>query len=114
MSVSLNGFNENVATFTTEDSNVAAGDPVVICGNLQVEKAASGEAFDGICTSIREGIAGVKLCGYSGIPYSGSAPSFGKQKLAADGNGGVSVNDAGTECTVVLVDQAAKICGIIL
>lgn len=112
MSVSFNGFNENVATFEAA-SGVAAGKPVMVSANNKVQAVTSG-AFCGICTNVREGYAGVQLKGFVTVPYSGSV-SVGYQKLAAASGGKVAVDTTnGKEYLVVEVNSTAGTVGFML
>ncbi len=114
MTISLNGFNEQVATFEAE-SGVVAGIPVKLTGNGVVGVCADKDAFCGVTLSERGGFAAVQLSGYVQLPYTGTAaPAVGYQTLSAAAGGKVQADPAGRSFLVTDVDTAAKLCGIIL
>lgn len=113
MEISLNGFGENVATFSAADG-VLAGMPVKLTANGTVGPCAAGDVFCGVACSVRGGFAGVQLRGYAALPYDGAAPAVGYQSLAAAAGGKVEVNAAGRTLLVTDVDEAAKTCGVLL
>ena len=106
------GFNENICTFETS-GNIEAGHPVSLCENCTVKATDNGEEFHGIAVSCRNGAASVQLTGYAELPYTGSAPQVGVVVLAADGNGGVTINENGKKVLIVNVDTEKAIVGII-
>ena len=69
---------------------------------------AAGERICGLVEGIRGSYAGVQIHGFAKISYSGSAPACGFAKLAADGTGGICVNENGASYLVVKVDTAEK------
>ncbi len=113
MKISLKGFNENGATFgcTTE---VTVGQPVALENNMTVKPCQAEDNFIGAVLGARDGYANVQLTGYTVFTYSGTAPAVGIQTLAADGNGGVCLSDAGRQFIVTDVDTSASTVGIIL
>jgi hypothetical protein len=114
MTISLNGFNEQVATFEAEPG-VAAGIPVKMTGNGVVGVCADKDSFCGVALSERDGFAAVQLKGYVQLPYTGTAePSVGYQTLSAAAVGKIQADPAGRSCLVTDVDSTAKLCGIIL
>ncbi len=64
----------------------------------------SGDLFFGVVEAVRNYMACVQVEGFVKLPYSGSEPTAGLIKLAADGNGGVAVNSNGRMHLVVSVD----------
>ncbi len=115
MKISLNGLKDLVTTlYITED--VKTGDIVSLSDEMTVDAAATDDIFTGICVNAQQGIASVKITGYTELPYSGTAPSLGITFLKADGNGGVAVANAGLgrNAIVVGVDTAEKIVKFIL
>jgi hypothetical protein len=114
MKISLNGFQENVATFEA-GSGVTAGMPVKMTGNGVVGACADEDVFCGVAVSVREGFSAVQLGGYIRVPYSGTTvPVVGYQTLSATADGKVQVSATGRSILVTDVDTAAKVCGIIL
>lgn len=108
MTVSLNGFNEKVATFLAA-TNIAKGKSVALSANMTVAEATNGSAFIGFCLDCTDKIATVQLGGHFRSTYSGTAPSLGKTFLAADSSGTVKTGDAtATACLVVNVDTVNK------
>lgn len=67
-----------------------------------------GDCFCGVVESIHGSFAGVQIHGFAKVGYSGTAPTCGYVKLAANGGGGVAVNTSGKEYLVVKVDTAEK------
>lgn len=105
MNISYEEIGHMSVTFPAED-----------CGEGQVCKmgedgavaaCASGDAFCGVVESVRGSQAGVRIHGFTKLGYTGTAPGCGYVKLAADGNGGVAVNDNGRSYLVVKVDTTA-------
>ncbi len=112
MSISFNGFHEEIVTFEAA-SGVTAGVPVMMSANGKVQAVTSG-AFCGIAKNVRGGYAGVQLTGYVSVPYSGSL-TVGYKQLAAASGGKVTVDTTnGREYLVVEVDSTNNIAGIIL
>ncbi|MBQ2904786.1 MAG: hypothetical protein IJE48_10345 [Clostridia bacterium] len=106
MSVSFSGFNENTATFKSNEE-IAGGTPVKMSGTETVAAAASGEAFCGIAVDGDGEYASVQLSGAVRSKYSGTAPAAGYSKLVSDGEG-VTASESGREYLVVAVDEAAE------
>lgn len=111
MMVNFNGFGENSATFEADSSLTAAGVPVKISGDGKVSACASGEAFCGICTHLRDGFATVQLAGYVTMPATEKITA-GYGKIAAGANGTVSASDSGREYLVL--DSTQTSVGFIL
>lgn len=113
MNTSLNGFNSQIATFSS--STASKGAVVSISGNMEVSKSAANAVFCGVCVEKRGGFASVQLSGYCKLSYSGTAPSVGFATLAADGNGGVkTVTTGGRTLLVTDVDADSTTIGVIL
>lgn len=110
--VSFEGIGMEVVTF--QEKEVTAGKLVALCENGTVENAGSGVAPAGLALNVRGGCAAVQVKGFAVLPYSGSAPALGWGKLAADGDGGVTIADSGRECLVVQVDSDGKTVGLFL
>ena len=113
MSYSFDGFNEGVLTFSCE-SEIASGTPVKISGSETVCACSSGDKFCGVAVTYRNGSVGVALSGAVTLPYSGTAPSAGYVKLAADGDGGVATSNSGREYLALSVDTVSGTVTIIL
>ena len=115
MKVSFEGVGENVVTFYNNTTNtVLAGMPAKMSGNGEVSKCADGERFFGVALAGDSDFAAVQTNGYVELGYTGTAPTLGFCKLAADGNGGVKCDENGGELLVVDVDDLNLIAGIIL
>ena len=94
MSVSLKGFNTQIASFES-DSAVTAGMAVGITANNKVAKATAASGVAGVCVNVREGIAAIQLAG--------------------DGSGNVKVvTSGGRSMLVTAVDATANTVDIIL
>ncbi len=109
--LSFNGYNSNTLTFLG-DETITVGTPVKVSGEATVSACAAGDSFFGVAEINRGGVITVSASGYTELPYSGTAPSYGYGSLVADGNGGVKTG-SGRSVTVVKVDTAAKVCGFI-
>ena len=106
MSVSFNGFNENTATFKTNEE-IAGGTPVKMIESDTVAACKNGDKFCGFAINCGGGYSAVQLSGTVTAVYNGSAPEVGYVKLASDVDG-VTVSDSGREYLVVAVDEAKK------
>ena len=93
---------------TVKDGGVVPGQPCKCSGGKAMEKAAAGEAFQGVCLWQRNDIAGVQVDGFLTMPYTGTAPTVGFDILAADGNGGVQKSASGKSRMIVDVDSVLK------
>ncbi|MDD6023683.1 MAG: hypothetical protein PUC06_05515 [Oscillospiraceae bacterium] len=93
---------------TVKDGGVVPGQPCKCSGGKAMEKAAAGEAFQGVCLWQRDDIAGVQVDGFVTMPYTGTAPTVGFDILAADGNGGVQKSASGKSRMIVDVDSVLK------
>lgn len=113
MNSNFTGFNTKEVTLAVS-GNVTAGAPVKLTAGGDAAPCASAEKFCGICSAVREGYASVIMTGYAVASYSGTAPSVGFNKLAANGNGSVTVNENGKEYLVVSVDTTEKIIEILI
>ena len=111
MKTSLKGFNEACVTFigTTE-----AGRAVKLTANNEIAPCGNGDDFIGFCISSKDNISCVQLGGFIKVPYSGSAPKVGFNRLSADANGGVKLSENGREHLVTEVDTIGSVAGIIL
>ena len=72
----------------------------------QADACVNGEQFAGVCDEVKKGMAAVQVSGFAKVKYTGSAPTPGFAKLAADGNGGVCVNSNAQTYLVLCLDQA--------
>lgn len=114
METCFNGIGETAATFAAQDG-VTAGMPVKMTANGTVGPCAAGDDFCGAAMNVRCGYAAVQLGGYAALPFDGAAPAVGWQNLSAAAGGKIQVAAAGgRQYLVVDVDDAAKICGVIL
>lgn len=110
MKYSFEGIGGWSATFTTD--NAQEGQTVKLSGNGAVSACNAGENFCGVAEAVRNGYCGVQMSGLACVKYSGTAPTPGEVKLAADGQGGVSTASSGNSYLVVAVDEAAETCVI--
>lgn len=109
----LNGFERKEVTFNTSAS-VKEGETVNLMSKSTLGLAIADSNFCGVCSSIRGKSASLVLKGYVTVSYSGTAPSIGYNKLAADGLGGVQVSESGRHILVADIDKGTLTCGIIL
>jgi hypothetical protein len=104
MNISFDGIGQNVATFLAEEG-LSEGQVCKVTANGTVSACASGERFCGVVHHLEEdGAAAVILAGFVTLPYTGSAPTVGYDKIAAGDGGAAAANDAGGEYLVVDVD----------
>ena len=106
MSVSFCGFNENTATFKSNEE-IAGGMPVKMSESNTVAACESGDVFCGFAIECSGGYASVQLSGTVTVNYSGTAPEVGYAKLVSDGEG-ITASDSGREYLVISVDETAK------
>ncbi len=109
----FSGFNTKEITLHADES-VKKGSAVVFADDSTVKAAAAGQIFCGICTKIRNGLASVVFSGHVTVPFGGSAPALGYQKLSADGNGAVKSDENGKHFLVVCSDETDKTIDIIM
>lgn len=99
MKISFDGIGEKTLTFIGD--GVKRGDAVKVTGAGTVSPCASGESFDGFAGGTRGEYTAVVIAGAVTVPYSGTAPGFGRAALCADGSGGVT---AGGDVKYLVVD----------
>lgn len=109
----LDGFETKEVTLRVS-AGVAAGKAVGLKNAHTSNIPAAGALFCGVCTSTRNIYASVVLRGHTTVKYSGTAPTFGYNKLASDGNGNVRVDENGRYILVTDVDTANQTIDIIL
>ena len=115
MNVSYEGIGLWAATFACD--GVTEGHVVKISGSGTVAKCAAAGSFDGVVLSVaRDSKAcSVAMGGMVTVSYSGTAPTAGRNTLAADGKGGVTVvSEGGRSYLAVEADTAAKTVTIVL
>ena len=97
MKFSYEGIGTLCATFEASGS-IEKNAPVKITANGTVAKCADGDAFIGIATACRGGVATVQLRGFACLPY---------QSLAAAASG-VKTGDGTEKVLITNVDTAKK------
>lgn len=113
MNENMNGFDRKEVTLYAAATAVE-GNTVNLISKTTAGASPEGSDFIGVCTLIRNGMASVTLRGYATVPFSGTSPSLGYNKLSADGSGGVKVSDSGRSILVVDINKSALTCDIIL
>ena len=113
MKVSFEGVGEQVLSFE-KANGTDKGLFVKVSANNTVAACAAGENFVGYCIDTAGGFAVVKIHGYIEVGYTGTAPTVGFVKLAADANGKVKKADTGREYLAIKVDSAAATVGFIM
>ncbi len=98
MFYSLDGLGESTITLPAAASAVK-GAPGMVDADGRIAKATG--TFCGVVTDLRGETAAVQVGGTVRLPYSGTAPATGYQKLEADGAGGVKAGTAGREYLVL-------------
>lgn len=109
----LDGYNRKEVTLRAV-TDVSKGNTVAAASDYTVKTAEDGEKFMGVCTHTADISASVLLSGFVKVSYTGEAPTYGYNKLAGNGSGGVKKDADGREILVVCVDTASSTCGIIL
>ena len=103
--VSFEEIGELTVTFYAQ-TGVNAGQVVKLAGDSMVGTCAAGDRICGLATCSDGECAAVQVKGFAEIPYTG-AVTVGWNKLAADGEGGMTVNESGSDYLVVSVDSAS-------
>ncbi len=106
MSISVNGFGENVLTFKAADG-LTSGVPVKMSANDTVSACAASNIFCGVAVEVSGAYAGVQLKGFVTLPYTGTAPTVGITALSANGSGGVKADTNGQKYLVTNVNTAS-------
>ncbi len=108
MSFSYEGIGVWCASFACE--GLTEGEVVKMGGNNTAAACGEGDAFCGVVRAVSHDAAAcsVQLGGMATVGYSGTAPSAGFVKLAADGAGGVCASQNGESYLVVAVDSVGK------
>lgn len=112
MKVCFNGIGQKVVTFM--DGGSVSGCVCKISGSGTIAFCDSGDDIAGVVVFTDGMWADVQLEGYVTLPYTGTAPTFGWCKLAANGMGGVAVNENGREYLVVEVNTAEGTVGMFI
>lgn len=103
MKFSSNGFMAESLTLNG-DSSLNVGEIVKISDNNTVSSCTGSDSFCGIISHEKNGICAVQLHGAVTVPFTGTAPGVGYQKLCADGAKGVK-SGSGREYLVLSVDN---------
>ena len=114
MRLCYEGIGQWAATFAA--NQVAEGEAVKISDNGTVSACDAGDLICGVVLAVSHDGSGctVQLGGMVQLPFTGEAPSTGYVTLAADGNGGVTANEAGRSYLVVEVDSTDNILTMVL
>ena len=113
MSVSFGGIGELAATFLTHGT-VNAGDAGKMYSDGTVAACEADDEFCGVAINVSDdGHATVQLGGYIVMPYTGTAPSLGYEKLLA-ASGGVAADEDGREYLVAEVNETAATVGFFM
>lgn len=108
MSVSFDEIGQVCATFA-QGTGVGKDQVCMATANGTVSGCAAGDKFCGVAISPRGDYVGAVIGGFVTAGYTGAAPAVGYAALAADGAGGVKVDDAnGRQILVVSVDTDAS------
>ena len=111
MSVSFHGIGQVCATFLGAGTE---GQVVKMSSAATVAPCAADDSFCGLAVCAKDDACAVQVAGFVTVPYSGTAPSVGFAKLAADGDGGVKTAENGREYLVVSTDTTAETATILL
>lgn len=113
--ISYRGFNSSALTFKSEEE-FTKNTPVGIDTDGDCVIPEEGDAFIGVCVSVRGELITAQMEGYVELKYSGDAPECGWVRLCADGEGGVAVSESedGPLYRVIEVDTDSKTVGFIL
>jgi len=105
--VSFEGIGAVAATFAC-GPEVMDGQVVKLSGSAAVEACGPGERFCGVALCAKDGCASVQVEGLAAVQAE-TPVTPGWTKLAADGNGGVMEDAAGTEFLVVAADETSAV-----
>lgn len=103
--ISFEEIGELTVTFYAA-SGVKAGQVVKVSGNGKAAPCGAGERACGLATWCDGEYAAVQMKGFVTVPCTG-AVTAGWGKLAADGTGGMTVDEDGWDYLVISVDSAA-------
>ena len=104
--ISFDDIGNVMATFYA-DEGVEAGQMVKVTGNGTVGPCAVGDSICGVAGQVRCGAVAVQVGGFMQVNTTGEV-DLGRVKLAADGKGGVQVDEDGVQALVVQVEQDGK------
>lgn len=104
MKFSYEGIGTLCATFAAE-GEIEKNTPVKITGNGTVAACSDGNAFIGVVSACRAGVATVQLKGFVCLPYTGTAPTPGLQNLVAS-TSGVKTGSGTDKVLITNVDTA--------
>ena len=112
MTVSMQGFNKQVATFQRAAKSDGTGYTadvgalVKLSANGTVTDCANGDNFIGVCVGVDGDHCAVQLCGYVRVKLAstGAPTALGYGYLAADGTGCVKELSTGREVLVLEID----------
>lgn len=113
MKVSYDGIGATVTTFRV-GTGVRAGQVVKLSESGKVDSCNVGDRFCGVMLTPSEGYGAVQVRGFASVKYTGEKPAVGYVSLAADGQGGVKVDEAGGELLVAAVDESAATAVVLL
>lgn len=111
MTVSLQGFNKQVATFARAELEdgyaVEPGRLVKLSGNGEVTDCANGDLFIGLCVGVDGDHCAVQLSGYARVALAatGAPTAVGYAFLASDENGCVKELNTGRELLILELDS---------
>lgn len=107
MNTPFKGFETKEITLLAGE-DLEAGQVITLAAPCVATPAEEGNKFCGVCTVVRGDYASAVMHGCAKVSYSGTAPQLGYVRLAADGNGGVTVDSTnGREYLVVSVDETS-------
>ncbi len=113
MKVSFNGCGNQVVTFLA-DGKIKEGSLVKVTDNGTVSQSQMGDEFIGVAVAVDGEFASVCIGGFVNVKCTDTDIMAGYVSLAADNNGGISVNENGVNKFVVDVDEAGKTATILL
>lgn len=106
MNISYEGIGCLAVTFPNKDARI--GEVCVMGTDGLVRATVAGEEIWGLVEAVHGGCVGVRIHGFTTVPYTGTAPQPGMVCLKTDGKGGVSTADSGKTYRVAAVDKNAK------
>lgn len=104
--ISYEGVGEMVVSIGMTEE-VTPGEVVRMLDNDLACPCADGELFCGVALKADKVCGSMQVKGFVTVPYSGESMAVGWMKLAANGMGGVRVNDNGIPMLVVCKDEDA-------
>ncbi len=114
MAMSYRGYDVNCITMIRDSLYDQLIGTVIFNADGKVTKAGNGAEIFAVAIANRNSYITVQTRGYVELHYTGAVPTYGRCKLACDGNGGVTQSSSASPHTVLKIDEANKMVGFII